>query len=269
MDMSDQDKIDSFLSHYNSDERNTIKKFIRSFDRIKKTQIPAVNRGPHAVGDTFEHELGIKMNPKKTPDYEDLIEIKARASRSALTLFTKYLDYPDTAHEDIREKYGIKNETQAKKRFYASISMGTESKWNRIYKGKVLMRLEKVNFDDKKIVLKIKDNPQEFYFLFDKIEEILNRKLQLIAMVNAKKSKKNDELYFQYYECFLIGGWNIEKFVELVNNRKMQYDFKTGNNQSGKGAKDEHDHGPGFRMYNSMIKEEKLKEIFHHVVKLD
>jgi hypothetical protein len=267
--MSNPDQIESFLANYDQNQQIIIKKFISKFDRIKQKPIDAINRGPHAVGDTFEHELGLKMSPKKTPDFERLIEIKSRASKSALTLFTKYLDDPKTAHDDIRENYGEKNDTQTKKRFYASISMGTENKWNKVYKGKVLMRLEKVDFDEKKIFLTIKDDPQKFYFSFNKIEEILHRKLQLIAIVNAKKIEKNNELLFQYFECFLVGGWNIEKFVELVNNRKMQYDFKTGNNQSGKGIKDEHDHGPGFRLYNSMIKENKLKEIFQYVVKLD
>ncbi len=87
--------------------------------------IPTRTQGDPGVGDTLEFQLGIKKNPKRTPDYKG-IELKAKRESSTSSKFTLLNRVPDWERSRFRsEKEVVENFGYVKngvKRLYCDVS---------------------------------------------------------------------------------------------------------------------------------------------------
>jgi hypothetical protein len=261
--------FDTFPYNFDKANNEIVREFVSEFQRIKNEgPIPAINNGNRAVGDTFEKKIGIEMNNSQLPDYKGLIEIKARASNSALSLFTKILDFPDEANSKICEKYGKLDPKNNNRVFNGTIKMG-KNRYGR------LSSIYGVNVDfdikskDKKLCLIFNNDPNEYYFNLEAINAILQTKLQMIAIINADAEGPAHAKKFHYKECYLVHQWNLAKFLECLKERTIQYDFRIGEYKSGVKEGESHDHGPAFRLSDSEINLVGLQKIFKDVTLLD
>jgi hypothetical protein len=260
------------LTHLKLDPstRIIVEEFIQDFSRVKSLDyIDAVNKGNRAVGDTFEEAIGLPpMTNTQIPDYKGLIELKARASKSPLSLSTKIFDNPSNANDILCNTYGKTGEDSKEQILFTTVRADD---FNTCYK-KNHFKLE-INSEKQKIFLRIKrgdveENKEKFYFHFDSINEFIQKKLQWIAIINATKRKYHDIEQFKYNDVFLVNGWNLEVFFDCLKTKKIKYDFRKGIYLTGKKAGQPHDYGFAFRLTNAQIKEERLKEIFSTVIHL-
>lgn len=98
------------------------------------------------------------------------------------------------------------------------------------------------------------------YWDFDSLKEKLDRKLKILAYVNAIKKYKNKKVYFKYTKIKFYKFKSFEAFLSLLETGKIRITFKVGIYKSGPKFGKTYDHGTGFD-----IKEEDLLELYDEI----
>ena len=89
------------------------------------------------------------------------------------------------------------------------------------------------------------------------MKEIIEKKLKNIAFITAKHKKEGGKELFHFQRAVLLTELTFNKFLEGIRKGALLYDIRIGVYRSGKNKGKTHDHGSGFR-----IKKTKIKDIF-------
>lgn len=242
------------------------KKLIQEFKRIQSLGFIRSNRSHNTgIGKTFEDYLGVQENNLKDSDFEGF-EIKSQRflSLSKITLFTKSPSAPDRANSYLRENFGyLDNKTNSK-------IIHTSFFGNRYnsYLNQYSFKLE-INRIERKIYLIVKNHHTDeiindkIYYTFDDLLESI-KKLERLFVVTANAQKRDEIEYFHFTKARIFLGFNFEKFLDLIEIGKIQYDIRIGVYKSGKYIGRQHDHGSGFRIFR-----DNIKDLFNEIIDVD
>lgn len=239
----------------------------KEFRRIKSLGFIKSKRSHNTgIGKTFEDYLGVNENNIKDPDFEGF-EVKSQRylTSSKITLFTKSPTYPQNANYYIKDKYGVFDTTCNKiKKIHTSFFGDRENTYLRKYSFKLNIDRKK-----KKIFFIIKDllnkkilNSNIHYTFNDIIDS--TKKLDKLFVVTADTKVKRGKEYFHFKNATLFIGFNFDKFLNLIEQGKIQYDIRIGAYRSGQNKCKPHDHGSGFR-----IDRDSIKALYKTVIELD
>lgn len=233
-------------------DSNSIDEFVERFQKVRDMGWVRSHRANNTgIGKTLEDLMGIDENNIEGPDLGD-VEIKSQRAltSSKITLFTKKPTEPQKANTFLRDNFGVKN---PKHPDLMQLHASMFNYWNKTYE-RWGMRLQP-NDDDERIHLQIKDlNTDEIipfscWYDYDVIKDVIAKKMNILAFVSAERKKIDDWEYFLYTECKIFYGGSFEKFLNLMNSGKVQYDIRIGSYKTpGKNYGKVHDHGSGFRI---------------------
>jgi hypothetical protein len=236
-----------------------LKKFKEDFEEVKSKGFIKSHRAHNTgIGKTFEDLVNVEENNKQDVDYLDELELKSSRdlSGSMVTLFTKAPSYPKGANTQLRDKFGEKKGKI--KELHTTIS---GNKFN-TFKNKYGFRL-KINVCKRKIFILIKDLKSDTlidykcYYTFKDLKKIIDKKCKNIAFISANSKKIKGQESFHFQKAVLLTGLTFRKFLKAISKEYIFYDIRYGSYKSGKMNGKSHDHGSGFR-----IKKTKIKEVF-------
>jgi hypothetical protein len=235
-----------------------IESFKKDFLAIKEKGFVESHRTHNTgIGKTFEDLIGIIENNNSLADYEDVLELKSsrELSGSMVTLFTKSPTHPKGVNSIMRERFGEPDQkADGLKTLHTTFSA---LKFNTFFK-KFGFRL-KVDEENKKIFIIVKDLEKdqiediEIYYEFDIIKDIIEKKLDYIAYINAETKTENEKEFFNFRKATLLSGLNFDKFINFIKEGLILYDIRIGVYRSGKLKGKTHDHGSGFRVLKNNI----------------
>lgn len=239
--------------------QKSIKEFLSLFERIRSAGFIRTHRtGNTGIGKTFEDACGIVENNIEAPDFKG-IEIKSRRSyaQSYITLFTKSPSFPRGVNTFLRQEYGS-GDVQ-----YPDIKVLHTSIFGNKFNSHVAGYGYKIETNDamQRIDLRIKNliTEQEessiIYWTYSDIERILTNKLSTVALVEAETRKIDGYEEFYFTRCTILTGFNLKRFLKLVNEGKIMLDIRIGAYKTGAKAGKTHDHGSGFRISRNDLQE--------------
>ncbi len=214
--------------------------------------VKSVNEGPGSIGLTFEKLLGKEKENFELPDYLG-IELKThnRYSKSYTTLFNatpdgKYLfeikrlqemyGYPDRILKDCKVFQG---EIQSNRRVKMGCFYEYQLEINRLDQRVYLCIYKKNTLVDK-----------QTFWSFDWLQEKFERKLSLLAFVEAEKKVVKGQEYFRYLFMKIYHLRSFEHFLQALEDGAIIVSFTVGVFRNGKRKGEIHDHGTAFRIYN-------------------
>lgn len=235
-----------------SDERDILEEFGLGFKALKGMGFIDSRRfHDTGIGKTAEDLLGIVENNKTSADYKGLIELKSHRelSEAMVTLFTKSPE-PRGANTVIRESYGYPDEKfKDKKVLHITFSARQFSSSEKSKYGFML----DVNRSKQKIFIKArhilsgKIETSEVFYPFDKLRANVEHKCKYIIFISAEKRREGRKELFHFTKAKLLSGLTFDKFLQLVEEGLIKYDFRLGVYKTGKMIGKYHDHGSGFR----------------------
>ena len=240
---------------------NNIKNLYQKFESIQKMGwVKSYRKGDTGIGKTFEELLGKTEENFEYPDFEG-IEIKTKRyySQTYTCLFSAT---PDGTYifetKRLVENYGYPDKVLTDKKRLNDAVFATE-KTNVGYD--YLFQL-KVNRRDRRLYLYIYDVfgrllDTKTYWEFSTLQEKLYRKLQLLAIVTAKRQIQNNWEYFKYEKIEFYRLMNFNRFIFLIEKGIIRVNFKIGVFRSGSRKGEIHDHGTGFE-----IKKQDLEKLY-------
>lgn len=241
----------------------TLKEFIEEFEKIKKLGFVDSKRiHDTGIGKTFEDLMGVVENNKPSADFKGLIEIKSarELSSAMLTLFTKSPE-PKGINTILKNKFGYSDGDYSDLNILHTTFSGNDFNNS---KGNFGFKLD-VDNKTKNIFIRIKNlktNKEEdvnSFYPFEIIKNILETKLKYIIFIDTECKKEAGKELFKFNRAKLLSGLTLEKFITLVNQGIIKYDFRLGVYRTGKNKGKAHDHGSGFRILKGDI--EKAFEV--------
>jgi len=226
--------------------------FKKDFLAIKqKGFIESMRSHNTGIGKTFEELMRIHENNNQLADYKDILELKSHRdlSGSMITLFTKSPTHPKGANEYLRQKYGKRDSTAAEMKILHTTLSAT--RFN-TFDNRVGFRLA-VDLEEQKIFILVKDLKsgkilnETIYYSFDELSEIIEKKCKYIAYVTAKHKEEKGKELFHFEKAQILTGLTFDKFIKLIQDGLIVYDFRIGVYRSGRNKGKTHDHGSGFR----------------------
>lgn len=198
---------------------------------------------PKDAGDTLEYLLGIRTNNSQYADFEKLIEIKSKTSKTLDTLFTlrpRFENTPVEIYEPIDRSrvsafarlYGYDSERHpGQKSLY--ITIGSElAPQNQ--QGFYL----NVNDEERTVeLIKVNNNHTSTitgYWTFDDLEHELHIKHPATLWVKAKIKVPSNPAEFSYYEAELTRSPQFMTFISLIKKGIITYDWRGYTTPSGK-----------------------------------
>jgi len=235
----------------------------KEFKKIKKMGwVKSVDEGKGSVGLTLERLLGKEKENFEFPDYLG-IELKThkKYSKSYTTLFNAT---PDGTYlfeiKRLQQLYGYPDRVLK----YCKVLQGEV---NALEKKKIGLwysyQLE-VDYCEEKVYLCIyRENrliDKETFWSFALLKEKLERKLSILAFIDAEEKKIDDEIYFKYLSLRIYCLRNFTSFLKALERGNIVVCFTIGVFRKGKKKGDIHDHGTAFR-----IQKRDLKKLFYRV----
>ena len=233
------------------------KKLLREkFEKIKNIPVPKDNKN---CGLKLEELLETTGGEFNIPDFYD-IEIKATQyhEKKEITLFS----HPPYGNHVFPMQY-ISNKYGYPDRYYKNI---------KILKGLVKSNMKTkiglfyyyklhVNVPEKRIYLNIYNNffqliESNIYWDFDELKDMLERKLNNLAIFIAEKKIINNEDYYVYKELYFYKLKNFETFISELKNGNIYITINTGVYKTGYREGQFVDHGCAFKI--KLINIEKL-----------
>lgn len=208
------------------------------------------------IGKTFEDLAGVEENNSQGPDFEEF-EIKSHRgeANSPITLFTLAPTFPKGANAILKDKYGeTYPDNPSLKRLHTSIFADRKNS----YAGKYAFQL--ANDRDNKVVRiavydlntgKLIDNTAGY--TYEKLEKKLMSKLNSLFYVSAKRRFMNGVEEFMFTDAVIYTNPSFERFIDILDDGRVQYDIRIGSYQSGDKYGMPHDHGSGFRLREDYI----------------
>ena len=233
----------------------------KEFSKIKNYGwIKSCRSGNDGIGRTFENLLGKEEENFEFPDFCGIeIKTKRAYSNSYTTLFCSTPE-GNFFYEikRLRDTYGYPDKALKNyKVLLNSIYCNEFCKVGLFHYFKL-----KVDYKNKKVVLCIYDYYKNLledavYWDFDILKEKLERKLSYLAFVNAHRKFIDGKEYFKYYKINFYKLRSFDRFLLLLEKRKIRVTFKISVFKSGKNFGKIHDHGTSFD-----IKEDDLLLLF-------
>ena len=238
-----------------------IKILKKEFKKIKKKGwIRSVGEGKGSIGLTFERLLGHEKENFELPDYLG-IELKThkKNSQSYTTLFNAT---PDGRYlfeiKRLQQMYGYPDRILK----YCKVLQGEV---NAIEQKKIGLwysyKLE-IDYCEEKVYLCIYRNSQlidkETFWTFDLLKEKLERKLSVLAFIDAEEKEIKGETYFRYLSLRIYQLRDFKAFLKALEKGKIIVHFTIGIFRKGVKKGQTHDHGTAFR-----IQKKDLKKLFY------
>lgn len=245
-------------------ELGILEEFKQNFKKLEKMGfIDSRRLHDTGIGKTAEDLLGIIENNKTSADYKGVIELKSHRelSESMVTLFTKSPE-PKGANTIIRNFYGYPDKILTDKMVLHVTFSG--DKFSRSERGAYGFKFN-VNKSEEKIFIqtknmksgeigyiKVKNKNGEYVKVFyplKKLKYIIEHKCRFIILIGAERKREKGKELFHFNTAKLLSGLTYNKFITLVTNGSIKYDFRLGVYKSGKLTGKNHDHGSGFRFF--------------------
>lgn len=208
------------------------------------------------IGKTFEDLAGVEENNSEGPDFEEF-EIKAHRdeANSPITLFTLAPTFPKQANSYLKDKFGeYYPGSNTLKKLHTSMFADRKN----TYIGKYAFQL--IN-DRKAEMLKIgvydlnSGNliDDTAGYSYEKLREKLFKKLNNLFCVSAERRFTNGVEEFRFTNAIIYTNPSFERFLNILDDGRVQYDIRIGSYQSGDKYGMPHDHGSGFRVREDYI----------------
>lgn len=214
---------------------------------------------PRDAGDTLEKLLGIKANNSQKADFEGLIEIKSKTSKTMDTLFTlrpRFEGTPVASFEPndrsrvsaFARLYGYESERHPDaKSLY--ITIGSESAPQNSY-GFFLF----VNEEARTVDLKHRNSFGKVeltaFWTFDELEKELHTKHKTTLWLDVEIEMINGTAAFKYVAAELSRSPQFVTFLSMVQSGAITYDWRGYTTPSG--AYSGKNHGNAWRIKNKM-----------------
>lgn len=224
--------------------------FCEKFMEIKKMGwVKSVNNRNNGVGLTLENLFGISENELEIPDYNGIeLKTKRYCSNSYIILFSCTPTGPHYHEvEVIKDKYGYPHKSLND---YKVLNKSVYSNKKTKIGCNFYFQLE-INRDLKKIYLVVFDKLGNFiekstFWDFDILEEKLNRKFSILALVKALSKNQMGAEYFKYNELKLYTLKDFTTFLNLLECGVIRLNFKLNIWTKGPKIGGIHDHGTSF-----------------------
>ena len=237
--------------------KSSKQRLIEVFEDIKNRGWVQSHRSNNTgIGKTFEDLAGVEENNSEGPDFEEF-EIKAHReeANSPITLFTLAPTFPKQANGYLKDKYGEPYpDNPDLKKFHTS--MFADHKNN--YVGKFAFKL--INDQDAKILkIGVYDLTtgelidDSVFYTYEKLKEKLFKKLTSLFIVSAERRFNNGVEEFKFTNAIIYTNPSFERFLNILDDGRVQYDIRIGSYQSGDKYGMPHDHGSGFRVREDYI----------------
>lgn len=212
---------------------------------------------PKDAGDTLEYLLGIKPNNSQEADFEGIIELKSKTSRSLDTLFTLRPQFEDTpvAEFELNDRsrvsafarlYGYDSEKhEGYKSLY--ITIGSELAPQNSLGFFLFVNEEERIIELRKRVNNTKDILTAYWF-FDDLEEELHKKHPATLWVKADTRIVEGIGEFKYIEAELSRSPQFTTFLSLIKTGGITYDWRGYTTPSG--TYSGKNHGNAWRIKN-------------------
>jgi hypothetical protein len=229
---------------------NNIQKLKSIFDEIsKKGWIKCLSKGPAGGGQTFEHLIGKPIENFELPDYEG-IEIKVR-SAVVNKYITMFCATPDGTYmfeiKRLHDNYGYPDKKiKGIKVFNISIfSNETISVGSRFF---FKLMVDRIN---QKVFLYVLDRSGNLidkttFWSFELLKEKLQRKMQILAIVDASYKKERNEVFYRYENIRFYKLKGFDFFIDAIEQGAVRGTFKISTFRDGKRCGQIHDHGTSF-----------------------
>ena len=194
------------------------------------------------AGDTLENLLGIKTNNSQKADFEDLIELKSKTSKTLDTLFTLRPKFEGTPVAEFESNDRSRVSAFARLYGYESdkhpgmnslyITIGSEmSPQNN--QGFYL----EVNESDRTVEIRRQENKTSqrvAYWHFEDLEKELHLKHPATLWVKAESRMNGDIAEFKYTEAELTRSPQFMTFISLIKLGVVTYDWCGYTSKEGK-----------------------------------
>ena len=194
------------------------------------------------AGDTLENLLGIKTNNSQKADFEDLIELKSKTSKTLDTLFTLRPRFEGTPVAEFESNDRSRVSAFARLYGYESdkhpgmnslyITIGSEmSPQNN--QGFYL----EVNESDRTVEIRrqeTKTSQRVAYWHFEDLEKELHLKHPATLWVKAESRMNGDIAEFKYTEAELTRSPQFMTFISLIKLGVVTYDWRGYTSKEGK-----------------------------------
>jgi hypothetical protein len=233
----------------------TLVELLSKFDVVKDMGWVASQRsGDTGIGYTFESLLGIQENNDRRADYKG-IELKCKAvkegagfARGKINLFQQGPVWTDGA--TTTQRIQLFGKRQPDGRWTCNSQITTQPN-NRNASLSIVEVSERIKL--------LRAGSEHGYWLFSKLEERLQEKHSRAAIVKAKVRISNGGQQFKYEEFIYCERPSIDKFIALVRNRNIVFEF----------LMKEEARGPRNRGYPwRLVREEFLDQLYSFQLKL-
>ncbi|HPM10253.1 MAG TPA: MvaI/BcnI family restriction endonuclease [Paludibacter sp.] len=208
------------------------------------------------IGKTFEDLAGITEDNSEGPDFEEF-EVKAfrRESNSPITLFTLAPTFPKGANRYLKDKYGeYYPDSTTLKKLHTSMFADKKNNYLNKYSFQLINDRDaeklKIGVYDYYTGLLIDDS---VYYTYEKLKKKLFKKLINLFVVSAERRFNNGIEEFKFTNARIYTDPSFERFLDIIDDGRVQYDIRIGSYQSGDMYGKPHDHGSGFRLRNDYI----------------
>ena len=227
---------------------------------------------PKDAGDTLESLLGIQTNNSQEADFEGIIELKSKSSKTLDTLFTLRPNFEGTPVAEFEPNdrsrvsafarlYGYDSDKHlGYKSLYITIGSEENPQNNQGF------YLE-VNDRDNIVELRKQENKKSIltaFWTFEALEEELHKKHPATLWVKVESKIEGEVAQFKYAEAELTRSPQFMTFLSLIKSGAITYDWRGYTTPSGNYAGK--NHGNAWRIKN---KQRNLLFGSSEVVQLD
>lgn len=189
------------------------------------------------IGTTFETLLNIDANNIQESDLE-FAELKTQhqSSTAKKTLFSKTPKPSNQVlwNSTLLEKCGY-TDSKGRQALKSTVKQ-TEPNTHRLFLNQ--------NHQSKQLEVKHTQYGYCFGWDFTKLQEILNKKLNGLMLIQANKKTHNSDNFFWYNQADYFSGINLEKFKEMIQNGIISVDIRLHKKPTGQIR----DRGTAFRI---------------------
>jgi len=211
-------------------------------------------QGDTGIGYTFESLLGIEENNDRRADYRG-IELKCKAlregsgfARGKINLFQQGPVWTDKATTAQRIRLFGKQQPDGRWTCNSQLTTAANNRGAMLFVAEPSERIKLMRVHD-----------EHGYWLFSKLEERLREKHSRAAIIKAKVRESNGSQQFKYDEFIYCERPSIDKFIALVRNRNIVFEF----------LMKEQANGPRNRGYPwRLVREEFLDQLYSFQIRL-
>jgi hypothetical protein len=241
---------------------NTVEaELLELFKTHKDYAIQSNRNGPTGIGKTFEDLLGKEEDNLSLPDFQGLIELKARdmESSSMIGLFTKSPDYlPASAASFLDHKvnsYLLRNYgyigDKGEKRLCTTLS-AKETVYPKGGDFGFALEIDDANRFIHIVVVDRATGKEMFKdagWTYEMLLDTTKKKLQSLALISAQKKVIDGKTHYIYRHLDMIDGMDNAGLIEMIKQDIVRIDLRM------KMREDDtvRDHGTGFRIQNKNL----------------